>query len=113
MIRISALAPAMILFIALDARQGDASEYAPRNGYWRSEIVVKSEDGSTEAKTFSRSSFPATCSSGLDNLAEKVEQSNGYVWIGLDGGLVLFAPSDLATTKYEVTGIGCKFYPWK
>ena len=110
MIRMGHVALLIATGVIMHSAASAGAEYQPRPGNWRQTLVLKNDTVPNHPVIMSSSSYPATCVSGLQASASKIEQSNGYVWADKDLQIIsYFEQPGIADIKYEVVEFKCIF----
>lgn len=90
------------------------SPYQPRQAHWRNTIVVKDAGGEIRSLVLSSASYPATCAQSLLLGAQKIEESNGYVWLDSTYQILAYKedPTSPAVNRHEVVEFKCALVPF-
>jgi hypothetical protein len=113
MIRTGNVATLLAIGIVMCLAASAKADYQPRPGYWKETLVSKNDTVPSHPFTISSSSYPATCVSGLQATASKIEQSNGYVWVDKTFQILSYSEQPgIADIKYEVIEFKCIFNAW-
>lgn len=82
--------------------------YAQR-GHWYDGVVVRDTEGKAKLLTLSLAGYPATCGKSLSEVADKVESTNGYVWIDDNEHVRLSYEQKPGFSRYEVIEFRCAY----